>query len=201
MITALRGFLPWIGFGIVESALDWRAGALTALLLALAAFLFAVVRGNKLDALVIELSGLAFFVVLTPLAFLDPTSVVQHDTAAISTAWLALTAWGSMAVRKPFTLGIARTSAPREFWDRPEFLHVNNVITTVWSVAFTITAAGLQLWGDVTAVNVGLQIAGYALPMIFTIRYSEKTAADGRRQYEEAQAAQAAAQAAALAAA
>jgi tryptophan-rich sensory protein len=179
MITALRGFLPWIGFGIVASAVDWRFGVLVALVLAAAALISTVLRGATLDQLVIELSGTAFFLVLTPLAFLDPHSVIQHDTAAIAGFWLAATSWGSQLVGRPFTLGIAKLSVDREHWDRPEFRQVNSVITTVWSVAFTLQAVGLQLFGAHTAADIALQVAGYAVPMIFTVRYGTLAAARG----------------------
>jgi tryptophan-rich sensory protein len=89
-------------------------------------------------------------------------------------SWLAATAWLTLAVRHPFTLGIARKSTPPEYWDNPVFLRVNVVITLVWAVAFTLTAvaiaacfgAGLGKGADITC-----QVVGFVAPAIFTARY------------------------------
>jgi hypothetical protein len=53
---------------------------------------------------------------------------------------LGVIAWASLAIRRPFTLGIAKQSTPGELWGRPEFLRVNVIITLVWAVSFTLGA-------------------------------------------------------------
>jgi hypothetical protein len=101
-------------------------------------------------------------------------SPVHHYTGALSFGWLALIAWGSLAVRRPFTLGIAKLGAPRELWDNRGFVRVNLVITTVWAVCFAVAA----VIGVILAINnVGVlittlvQVAAFVLPAAFTIRY------------------------------
>ncbi len=42
----------------------------------------------------------------------------------------------SMAVRRPFTMQYAREQVSSEFWQSPQFLRTNYVITAVWALAF-----------------------------------------------------------------
>ena len=56
-------------------------------------------------------------------------------------AGLLLIVLTSIALRRPFTLQYARESVPREFWDSPEFLRTNDVISAVWALAFAVMVA------------------------------------------------------------
>lgn len=177
MSRSLRGFVPWIAFGVVSGFADWRAGAVSALVLAVLLLVQGLRTGHGLDEAVIETSATLFFVVVCVLAFVMPHSAIQHYTGPLAMGWLAVTAWGSIAVRRPFTLGIARRSVPEQFWGNPAFYRVNAIITSVWATAFTITA--LVLWvvdatmANPTALSVAVQVAGFVVPAVFTIRYQK----------------------------
>lgn len=128
--------------------------------------------GSPADLLTV--STTAYFAALTAVAFGDPDSPVRPWTAALSLTWLALTAWASLAARRPFTLVIAKRSVPRELWEHPLFRRVNVVITAVWAASFTASAAalaGLRETGAPTGVAIAVQVAGFALPAVFTARY------------------------------
>lgn len=169
----LRGFIPWIAFAVIASA-GWQWGALAALVIAVILLRRQRRAGVARDALVLETSTIVYFAALTALAFAVPHSPLHAYTGALSFGWLALTAWGSMAARRPFTLGIARLSAPREYWGTPQFMRVNVVITTVWAVAFTLTAAAIAICdasGAGTAASIACEVAGFVAPAVFTARY------------------------------
>jgi hypothetical protein len=175
----LRGFVPWIAFAAV-STVGWQWGALAGLLLGLRL----VVRGRRAgvaaDALILESSTVLYFAALTALAFAMTDSGIHHYTGALSTGWLAVTAWTTLAVRRPFTLGIARRQAPESVWNNPVFLRINTVLTSVWAAAFTVTAAALlavSAAGLGAPVSVPVQIAGFVLPALFTARYPERVRA------------------------
>jgi hypothetical protein len=52
----------------------------------------------------------------------------------------------SMAVRRPFTMQYAREQVGQEFWNSPEFVRTNYIITGVWAMAFAaMVAAELAL--------------------------------------------------------
>jgi hypothetical protein len=110
----------------------------------------------------------------TAFAFAAPHSAVHHYAGALAIAWLAVTAWGTLAVRRPFTLGIARRSVPQAVWHTRAFLRINTVITTAWALSFTLTAAAIAAC-DAThataAVTVACQVAGFVVPAVFSSRY------------------------------
>ncbi|MEE4545286.1 hypothetical protein V2S66_25380 [Streptomyces sp. V4-01] len=175
----LRGFVPWIAFAVVSAA-GWQWGALTGLVLALWLLVRDRRAGVAADALILESSTAGCFALLTAVAFAAPHSGLHHWTGALSMGWLALTAWATLAVRRPFTLGIARRQAPREVWESPVFVRVGVVLTTVWAAAFTLTAA---LLGAISATRLGqgasipVQVAGFVLPALFTARYPDRVRA------------------------
>lgn len=168
----LRSLAPWIVFAAV-GAVDWRSAALAGLVAAVAVTLYARRGGQPLDALLLDLGAMVFFAMLAVVAFASSHSAIGGWAAALSLAWLAIIAWVSLAVRRPFTLGIARQSTPRELWNNHVFYRVNATITAVWAATFTAIALATALVrlthaGTVAEVAV---YAGYLVPIVFTRRY------------------------------
>jgi hypothetical protein len=149
--------------------------SLAALVVAVAVIAQQVRAGTGFDALIIELGSAVFFAALAVMAFADPHSGVHDYSAALSSGTLAVIAGGSLAIGKPFTLGIAKRTTPREVWELKPFIRTNVVITAVWAVAFVLTALVLAVVahaGNAHSTSATLiQIAGFAVPMIFTVRY------------------------------
>jgi len=169
----LRGFVAWIVFACFPSD-DVRTAALVAL--AVGAFLIFqdLKRGIAPDSLVLEGSTVAYFAALSLVAHFSTGSWLSHWSGVFAFSWLALTAWGTLAARRPFTLGIARKTTPEEYWNTPQFLHVNVVITLVWAAAFTLTALAIAVCigaGLGKASDYVCQALGFAIPAIFTNRY------------------------------
>ncbi|GAB19101.1 hypothetical protein GOEFS_075_00220 [Gordonia effusa NBRC 100432] len=179
-MTYLRGFIPWIAYGIVAASVDWRWGAFTAL--AVSVFLTILDRrsGAKVDAQILEVSAAVFFAVLTVVAFLAEDSSIHEYDSSLSFGWLALTAWVSLVIGKPFTEGIARREVPEKYWHTERFKRINIVITAAWAIAFTVTCAAVTLIffldGGQT-VEIVVQAAGFVLPVVFTRWYRSKVAA------------------------
>ncbi|MCC3775267.1 hypothetical protein [Streptomyces sp. UNOB3_S3] len=175
----LRGFTPWIAFAAV-SPLGWQWGAVTALAVAVALLVTARRAGASADSLILEGSTAVFFVALAPVAFSLPHSALRNYGGALSLGWLAVTAWATLAVGRPFTTGIAKRQTPPEVWHTAVFRRINVVITAVWAAAFTLTAAALTAVyaaGLGSGVSIPLQVAGFALPALFTARYPERVRA------------------------
>ncbi|WP_331744090.1 hypothetical protein OG762_49130 (plasmid) [Streptomyces sp. NBC_01136] len=169
----LRGFIPWIVFAAV-AGFGWQWGALSALVIGVWLIIGSRSAGVARDALVLEGSTVVYFAAVTALAFAQPHSGLHPWTGVLSFCWLAATAWATLAIGRPFTLGIARRSTPREVWDTPQFLHVNVVITRVWAIAFTLTAAAQALCHLAhagTAATTACQVLGFLAPVVFTSRY------------------------------
>jgi hypothetical protein len=175
----LRGFIPWIVAGFV-SAFDWRWGALAGLVSGLLLLLQDRRRGVDLDALILEAGTIAYFVVIGAVSVTRPDSSLADHTDVISFVWLAATAWGSLVIRRPFTLGIAKRQTPREYWDMPEFVQVNNRITSAWGAGFTFIAVTLAISNAVDApawVGITAHVAGLVGPAIFTKVYPARVQA------------------------
>ncbi|MER6944518.1 hypothetical protein ABT294_10900 [Nonomuraea sp. NPDC000554] len=174
-MRGLLGFLPWIVYAVIATGDEWRWGAITGLVIAVA--LVAVDRrsGKAWDEIVIESSAVVFFACLTVLSLIDPHSPLTPYGPALVNVWLAGTAWGSLAIRKPFTLGIARTMAPKEAWDSPLFHRVNVVITVAWACAFTVAAVTLTLVlaaaPHATALVIAVKVLSFVVPSVFTAVY------------------------------
>ena len=169
----LRGFIPWIVFAAVSSA-GWQWGALSAA----ACGLWLLVQDRKAGvpgaALVLQFSTLGYFAALTAFALADPHSPVRHYVGALSLGWLAATAWATVAVGNPFTVGIARQSVPEELWYNPRFLRMNTIITSVWAASFTLTSAAVVVCvvsGAGTVASLACQVLGFLAPATFTKQY------------------------------
>ncbi|WP_327284193.1 MULTISPECIES: hypothetical protein [unclassified Streptomyces] len=182
-MSYVRTFLPWIVFAVLPSA-QWQWGALAGLVAAVAVAAQQRLAGAGYDALIIELGSAVFFAALTVVAFTDPHSGVHDYSAALSSATLALIAGGSLLVGKPFTLGIAKRTTPREVWGLRPFVRSNVVITAVWTAAFAVTAGALTALahaghGHSTSATL-VQAAGFVVPMLFTVRYVAAVQAKAR---------------------
>lgn len=173
-MSYVRTFLPWIVFAAVPSG-DWQWGALAAFVVATALIVQEKQKGTGFDALIIETGSAVFFAVLAAVAFTDPHSGVHDYSAALSSGTLAVIAGASLAAGRPFTLGIAKRTTPRELWGLKPFIRTNVVITAVWTAAFALTAVVLALVehaGHTHSTPATLvQIAGFVVPMLFTVRY------------------------------
>jgi hypothetical protein len=173
-MTYVRTFLPWIVYAVIPSG-SWKWGALAALVVALGLVATQVRAGRGADAMIIEIGSAVFFAVLTVVAFADPHSGLHPYSAALANGALALIALVSLAVRRPFTLGIAKQTTPREYWDLPAFIRVNTIITSVWTASFVVaavvlTAVAAAAHGNVAA-TVAVQVAALVIPIVFTQRY------------------------------
>ncbi|GAA4401738.1 hypothetical protein [Tsukamurella soli] len=172
-MTYLKGFLPWIVFSVL-SVVGWQWGALAALLLS-AGLLWRERRaGAGFDGQILDIGALVYFAALTVFAFVEMHSGAERYDGALSSVWLALVAWASLAVRRPFTTGIARGRAPREVWDSPVFLRMNMVLTLVWSASFTavaVAAYACDALSAPTVVRIAYQAIGLGIPAYFTHRY------------------------------
>jgi hypothetical protein len=178
-VSYLRSFAPWIIYAVLSSV-DWRIGMCAA---AVAAVILVIGQRRAHDLDLLTGVTAAFFVVMAIIALAAPHSGLHHWTPALSAATLAVIAAGSLAVRQPFTLAIARRTVPEQFWHTPLFLHSNDVITSVWAAAFTASAIASALVihaSPGSSAVIAVQVAGFVVPFIFTKRYTGHVQAVGR---------------------
>jgi len=70
----------------------------------------------KPDAQILEISAVVFFAVVAIVGFATDSATFHKYDSVLSFGWLALTAWVSLAIGKPFTEGIAKREVPQEYW-------------------------------------------------------------------------------------
>jgi hypothetical protein len=122
-----------------------------------------------------------FFLGLTALSLLDPSTPLHRYTPALSLAALGVASAASLIRKQPFTLAIAKRSVPRELWNVPAFVDANVTITTVWAASFLATAAvcaaTLTLAPSATPVSITAEVLGFVAPMKFTVLYRDRARA------------------------
>ncbi|GAB3422514.1 hypothetical protein [Flindersiella endophytica] len=190
MLGYLKSFAPWIVFAILSTRGESRWGALAGFVLATVLLIVERRRGRGWDQVVIETSSALFFACLAVASFtISPAPLGDYGPAA-SLGWLALTAWGSLAISKPFTFGIARTMAPPEVWQSPVFYRLNAVLTAVWATGFTATSVALvallHFAPHATVAVIAVKVLGFVLPAAFTVYYPNVVRARARRQAADA---------------
>lgn len=88
-----------------------------------------------------------------------------------------------MAVGQPFTLQYARESVAPEYWDSPEFLRTNYVISAAWALAFVVLIAVdlVLLFTPAIPQHLGIlaTIAALVVAAKFTAAYPERAAHRG----------------------
>jgi hypothetical protein len=178
-MSYLRSFAPWIAYVAMSIVVDWRAATVVALVVAVGTITDQRRRHGDVDDLTRATAW--FFFGLTALSLLDPTTPLHRYTPALSLAALGVASVASLIRRQPFTLTIARRSAPPVFWDAPAFIHANVTITTVWAASFLATAAvctaTLALAPSATPLWITAEVLGFVIPMKFTALYRERARA------------------------
>ena len=182
-MSYVRSFVPWIAYAAISSVLGWRAAAAIAMVIAVRAIKDQRREHGDVDVLA-QTTGWFFFG-LTALSLLDPDSPLHRFTPAMSLAALGVASVISLLRKQPFTLTIAKRTAPREFWDAPAFIAANALITKVWAASFLATAAvcatTLAIAPSATPIWITAEILGFVIPMKFTVQYRERAVPASRR--------------------
>ena len=144
----MLGFAPWIAFSVLEGPKRYELAIGAALAIAVLELVLGMVVGAQPKQL--DIAAIIFFVgMLIAGVLVGPGGQVWLDrwSGEVSNAMLVVVALGSILLRAPFTIQYAREVTPEENWDTPVFIHINYVLTWVWTVTFAITAV-VGWYGD-----------------------------------------------------
>ncbi len=191
MANPLVGLSPWILYAIVEGKgrLELSAGLALGLAVVIVSANWLLGSSPKL----LEFSDVTYFAglaVLVAFASSGTRAWLELWSGEVANVALVVIALGSILVRSPFTLQYAREDTPKEYWQTPEFLRVNYLISWVWVAAFAIEA-GSGFVGDGVLHNANNIWTGWIIqtfPMIvaaqFTIWYPNRLEAirEGRSE-------------------
>jgi hypothetical protein len=181
----LLGFAPWIAFLFIAhgSLFRLKLGLVVALVLSILMGVTRLHRG------VILWAGLLFFSGATvAVAVLENRWTAIH-MGILANGMLAVSAWATVALGKPFTLDCAREHTDPALWNNPVFLRTNVIITSAWAAVFTVNA--VLAWGKMNRFLIAepaYEILSYALligAVAFTTWYPDHVrggAANAARQ-------------------
>lgn len=136
-LKMLVAFAPWIAFLIIarDTLLRVEVGLVVALALGVLIWLLKLDRGS------IMWVGLLFFTAATVavLGFQNLWTVMH--LGVLTNGALAVGAWATLLIGKPFTLDYARQNTDPALWNNPVFIRTNVRITVAWAAVFTLNTA------------------------------------------------------------
>ncbi|MFF4318777.1 hypothetical protein [Streptomyces sp. NPDC001568] len=189
----LIGMSPWIVFSLLVGPGRFEIAVTLSLCVALVLVIGGriVRRGSSWKLL--ELADVIFFAALALIGLMASDGTrrwLETYAGEVSNIALVLVAFGSMAVRMPFTLQYAREQVDPAHWNAPEFLRANYLITGVWGLAFLVSALA-GAYGDLVLRNPNnlwtgwiIQIAAIVAAVRFTLWYPKvvRARAQGRER-------------------
>ncbi|MGH6981957.1 MAG: hypothetical protein ACREFC_12195 [Stellaceae bacterium] len=169
-MSTLLGLAPFILFFVLmrlSTPMIALAGAtlVSAILIARIAL-----RGGSIK--ILEIGSLVLFGLLTLYTVAArPDWSIAGVRLAVD-GGMTLIVLASLIVRRPFTLQYAKEQVPEQFWNNPIFLRTNDLITSVWFLAFLVSAAcdAASLWAP--AVPVVAEIVASVGAFLFAVWFS-----------------------------
>lgn len=178
--SPFAGIAPWALMAILSTPGRFEVAVLSALGFALLVMLLGAFRGIKIHGL--EIFGATIFASLALVGAVagdGVTRFLETWCGELTNFSLAMFAWVTLLIRKPFTISYAKDSTPQEYWESPLFKRINSVITAAWASAFTFAAA-VGFVGDAVLHDPGnfwtgwiLQLAAIFCAISFTEFYSD----------------------------
>lgn len=135
-LKLMFSFAPWLAFMFIahDSMFRLKLGLVVALALSVGMGVLKLHRG------VILWAGLTFFVYATvAVVFFNHMWTVIH-MGIMAHGTLALSTWYTLVIGKPFTMDYAKDHTPKEYWNNPTFIRINQILTSVWGATFTLGA-------------------------------------------------------------
>ncbi|MFB6806222.1 hypothetical protein [Streptomyces sp. NPDC056387] len=185
------GMAPWIIFSLLVGPGRFEI----AVVLALATTVVLVAAGRIVHRgsswKLLELADLFFFAALAVVGLLASDNTrhwLETYAGEVSNIALVVIAFGSMAIRRPFTLQYAREQVDPAVWNTPTFLRTNYLITGVWGLAFLVAALA-GAYGDLVLHNPNniwtgwiIQILAIVAALRFTAWYPDVARARALRR-------------------
>ncbi|MEU2491317.1 hypothetical protein [Streptomyces sp. NPDC007883] len=174
------GMLPWIMFSVLVGPGRFEFAVAISLAIALLVLVVDRLRRPGTSVKILEVSDVVFFAALAIVGLFASAGTLrwlETYSGELSNFALVAIAFGSMAVREPFTVQYAREQVDRSLWETRGFLHTNYVITAVWGLAFLVAAVA-GLIGDLVLrqpdniwTNWVIQIGAIIVALRFTEWY------------------------------
>jgi hypothetical protein len=184
-LKLLLAFAPWILFLLIAhgSLFRLKLGLILALVLGVLMGVARIHRG------VILWATLLFFAYATVAVVALGDMWAVRRMGMLANGALALAAWVTIVIGKPFTLDYARVHTPRELWNEPLFVRSNLLISGVWASVFTLNT--VLSWGKMVQFALpavaydGVQYVCLVAAAVFSVWYPDHVRARRQRHQRD----------------
>lgn len=177
MFDLFFSFAPWIVFTSVNRFATFTGAAA----LALSAGVIVLIRAKRRGSVhLLDVASISYFaLVLAAIAIFQPSDLDTWSTYMQTGSYtaLALITFGSILVRRPFTLSYAKEGVPEEFWSTDVFLKINDQISARWGAAFAVGAVSTALAANTDAFPFLLGVTPY-VALYLAYRFTQKASRD-----------------------
>lgn len=169
MNTILKNFLPWILYFVL---IGHTQEQLTTAIIVAAISSIILERKELKKGFILSWGTCIFFIFMLITVVLFKNNWVAMHAWIFSNGTLALIAWVSILLRRPFTMQYAKEKISKDKWQHPLFIKINYILTTVWGICFCLSTAlhVLKIYYPLMSVWVYETVA-YA-PIIFAIWFT-----------------------------
>jgi all-trans-retinol 13,14-reductase len=170
MAWAVVAFVPWILYWALSGSNMSSYGILLALS---ASALLNSYRVLTKNIMIMDLVTLLYFVAAFAFTILFGGGLFLRFGGLLVYLVLCGMAFGSLAIRSPFTYQYARQDWPKEYWDHPIFRSTNNTITEFWGSIFLADAISYEIGSVIGNILVSIVLPNLLLGLgiAFSIAY------------------------------
>lgn len=167
----LLAFAPFIAFALADRLIGATEGLVVGAAISVALLIRDwIVPGRSPK--ILEIGTALLFGTLAVYAIVGgPTWTIVGVRLRVDLG-LLLVVLASLALRRPFTLQYAREQVPSEFWNSPQFLRTNYVITAVWALAFLVMVIADLMLLYVPAMTPRIAIVSTIVALIAAIKFT-----------------------------
>lgn len=167
----LLAFAPFIAFAVLDRLVGAAEGLVAGACVSVALLLRDWMTPGRHPKLLeigtaLLFGGLALYAVLG-----GPSWSVIGVRLCVDAGLLAIVVI-SMLAGSPFTLQYAREQVPPEFWDSPEFIRTNYVITAVWALAFAVMVVAELALLTMPDMHPRIGIIAIVLALVGAIKFT-----------------------------
>ena len=138
MFQVFVGFIPWILYWSFSGPGLWTIAILGGLVASTSLVAFRYIR--KRDVKTMEVVTLGYFIVHAILTLALGSSFLKTYGPIVNSLVLAGMAFGTLAMKNPFTYQYAKDDWDKSYWIDPAFIKINEIITGVWGGIFIFNA-------------------------------------------------------------
>ncbi|MBI5954627.1 MAG: FAD-dependent oxidoreductase [Chloroflexi bacterium] len=138
MFQVLFGFIPWIIYWSFSGPGLWTIAILGGLTAAIGIVSWRWLK--RRDIKTMEAVTLGYFAVHAIITLALGSDFLKTYGPIVNSLVLVGMAFGTLAMKNPFTYQYAKEDWDKSYWTDPAFIKINEIITGVWGGIFTVNA-------------------------------------------------------------